>query len=138
MSALTILLDKEQRLLEHFTALQCRFETGGAWRRQFYYDSIRRPACHRIFDNADNGSDDRTGDTAAHRLAEQLADIDTTGSPLKHRQQRSEKRPAACAAKRPGNGVAERTQIEILHRRTCRIATYRSGDELDDEIDKCG
>jgi hypothetical protein len=103
-----------------------------------FIDSTRRPACYRIFDKADNGSDDGTGNAAAHRLAEQLADIDTTGSPLKHRQQRSEKRPAACAAKRAGNGVAERAQIEILHRRTCGIATYRSGDELDDEIDKCG
>jgi hypothetical protein len=84
--------------------------------------SWRQPTSTRTFDKADNGSDDGTGDAAAHRLAEQLADIDTTGSPLKHRQQRSEKRPTACAAKRAGNGVAERTQIKILHRRTCGIA----------------
>jgi hypothetical protein len=114
------------------------FETSGAWRRQFYYDSTRRPPCHRIFDKADNGSDNGTGDAAAHRLAEQLADIDTAGSTLKYRQQRGEKRPATCAAKRAGNSVAERTQIEILHSCTCGIAAYCSGDELDDEIYECG
>jgi hypothetical protein len=108
------------------------------WRRQFYYASTRRPACHRIFDKADDGSNNGTRHTAAHCLAQQLADIDSTGSALKYRQQRGEKRPTAGAAKRPGNGVAERAQIEIFHRGTRGIATYRAGDELDDEIDKCG
>jgi hypothetical protein len=107
-------------------------------RREFYYTSTSRPACHRIFDKADNGSDNGTGDAATHRLAEQLADIDTAGSTLKHRQQRSEKRPTAGAAMRSGNSIAERAQIEILHPGTCGIAAYCSGDELDYEIDKCG
>jgi hypothetical protein len=133
-----ILFDKEQKLLEHFNRVAMPLETGSVWRRQFCYASTRRPACHRIFDKADNGRHNGAGDAAAHRLAEHLADIDTTGSPLKHWQQRSEKRPTPRAAKCPGNGVAERTQIEILHPCTCGIAAYRAGDELDDDIDKCG
>jgi hypothetical protein len=71
------------------------------WRRQFCYASTRRPACHRIFDKADNGRHNGAGDAAAHRLAEHLADIDTTGSPLKHWQQRSEKRPTPAPPSAP-------------------------------------
>jgi len=65
-----------------------------------------------------------------------LADVGAAGRALKDRQQRGEKRAAARAAKRAGNGVADRTKIEVLESCTYGIAANGTGNELDNQIDK--
>jgi hypothetical protein len=69
-------------------------------------------------------------------LTEQLVNVDAACRALKDRQQRGQQRAAAGAAKRTGNGVAERAEINILYRAAGRIAADRTRNKLDDKIDK--
>jgi hypothetical protein len=97
---------------------------------------LRRLAGHHILDEANNGRDNGAGDAAADGLPDHRADIDIAGRALQHRQQSGEQRPAARAADGAGNGIAERAEVDVLHRGACGIAADGAGDELDDEIDQ--
>src|SRR5580692_5155941 len=92
---------------------------------------LRRLAGHRVLDDADDRGQDRASHAAADRLADHRADIDIASRTLQHRQQRGEQRAAARTADRAGNGIAERAEIDVLHRRARGIATESTGDDLD-------
>jgi hypothetical protein len=95
------------------------------------------PTSHAVLDQANNCGEDRAGDTAADRLADQRANIDIArGSALQHRQQGGEKRPAARAADRAGDAVTECAEVEILHRAASGVSAERAGNKLNDQIDE--
>src|SRR6185312_4518417 len=96
-------------------------------------------AGHRILDEADNRGDDCAGNAAADRLPDESTDIDIAGRrSLQHRQQCGEERPTPRSAERAGNRVAQRAEIEVLHRGSGGVAAESTGNELDDEIDEAG
>jgi hypothetical protein len=70
-------------------------------------------------------------------LAQERADIDIAGGTLQERQERGKQCAAARAADGAGNGVAERTEVNVLHASSHGIAANRAGDELDDQIYQC-
>jgi hypothetical protein len=99
---------------------------------------LRGLAGHHIFDEPNNGGEDSAGDAATNRLPKHRADIDVPRRPLEHRQQRREKRSAARAAERAGNGITERAEVDVLHCGTRGITAYRTGYELNKQIDERG
>src|SRR5262245_65994822 len=92
---------------------------------------------HSVLYGANDRRDDRAGHAAADRLSRQRGDIDIAPRrTLQHRQERRQKRAAARAPERAGNGVAERAEVEVLHGGARGVPSDRAGDELDDEIDQ--
>ena len=94
-------------------------------------------AGHCVFDHANNGGDNGACYAAPDRLTEQLTDVDPARRTLQDRQQCSEQRAAARAAKCAGDGVADCAEVDILDNSAGRVAADRTGNELNNQIDKC-
>jgi hypothetical protein len=63
--------------------------------------------------------------------------FDAARRTLKNRQQCSEQSAAARAPKCAGNGVADRAEVDIFDSSAGRIAADCTGNELNNQIDKC-
>src|SRR5215468_238686 len=93
---------------------------------------------HRVLDEPDDRREDRAGDAANHRLADDPAGDaaarrlgDDRGRSGEQRNQSREERSAGRADDR----VADRAEVDVLELRTDEVTTERASNELDDKVD---
>jgi len=84
-------------------------------------------ARYRFLNEPDDRREDRAGDAAAHRLADNRADIDGAGRSGEAEQLK--RNAAARAADRAGDRVADRAEVDVLQPRTDGVTTERAGNE---------
>src|ERR1700759_1939751 len=84
---------------------------------------------HSVLDQADDGCEDRARNAAADGLPNQCTDIDIARGALQQRQQARQQRSTAGPADRAGKRIAERAEVEVLHRGAGGVAAERTGDK---------
>jgi hypothetical protein len=94
--------------------------------------SSRRP----VLDGADDRREHGAGNPTASDLADDAADIRRRGTIGKERDQHTEDLSPGAAADCTGDGISERTKIDILGCAAGNIAAYGATDDLDDQIDE--
>ncbi len=90
---------------------------------------------HLVFNQADDASDNRTGNATPDRLAGESTDVDIVARPGHHRNERTKELTTTDTSDCARNRVAKRAQTNVLRRCARCVTANCPSNKLNDKID---
>jgi hypothetical protein len=91
---------------------------------------------HLVLDQPNNCCENRTSDATTGHLANERADGSRARGLCKHRNYCRKKLASNAATDRTGKTIPNRSEVDIFARCTSNIATDRTRNDLDEQIDQ--